>query len=168
MDSFNKIPESVFHNAVDDSANENIIQPDEFKLCGNAKNNDFKLHLGKSETPLHLQLTKDGWFFMAKKTKDPDLPHWDEAMKDYPHLDEWLKAVHEEMNTLEGEGCWVECLKLEAKKAGQKIIPCQWVLRVKRSPSGEILKFEGRIVLQGDLMDQQEENFSSICAFSAV
>ena len=105
---------------------------------------------------------------MAKKTKDPDLPHWNAAMKDSPHLDQWLEAVGKEIRTLEKKGCWVECLKSEAKEAGQKIIPCQWVLRVKRSPSGEMLEFKGRIVLQGDLMDQTEENFSPVCAFSAV
>ena len=100
MDSFDKIPESVFHNAADDSANQNVGQPDEFKLCWYAENNDFKPCLGKSETPLHLQFTEDGWFFMAKKTKDPDLPHWDEAMKDHPHLDEWLEAAAKEIKTL--------------------------------------------------------------------
>ena len=56
----------------------------------------------------------------------------------------------------------------EAKEAGQKVIPCQWVLRVKRSPSGEMLKFKGRIVPRGDLVDKTEENFSSVCAFSTV
>ena len=96
MGSFNKIPESVFCNAMNESANENIMKPNEIKLCGNANNNDFKLYLGENETPLNLQFTKDGWLFMAKKSKDPDLLHWDEAMKS-DYLDDWLKAVHEEI-----------------------------------------------------------------------
>ena len=115
-----KIPESVFHNAVDEFANENTFQPDELKLCGNAENNDLKLCLGKSEEPLHLQFTKDDWFFMAKKTKDPDLPHWDEAMRDCPHLDQWLEAVAKEIKTLKDKGCWVECLHQKQKKQVRK------------------------------------------------
>ena len=68
---------------------------------------------------------------MSKKTKDPDLPHWDKAVQDYPHLDQWLEAAAKEIKTLKDKGCWVECLKSEAKDAGQKIIPCQWAPRVK-------------------------------------
>ena len=105
---------------------------------------------------------------MAKKTKDPDLLHWDKAMRDHPHLDQWLEAAAKEIKTLKDKGCWAECPMSEAKEAGQKIIPCQWALRVKKSPSGEILKFKGRIVLRGDLMDQTKENFSPVCVFSAV
>ena len=51
----------------------NIMKPYELKLCRNAENNNFKLYLGEHETALDLQFTKDGWLFMAKKSKDPDL-----------------------------------------------------------------------------------------------
>ena len=66
------------------------------------------------------------------------------------------------------EECWVECLKSEAEAKGKQIIPCQWVVRVKRSPSGEIIKYKGRIVQRGDLMDEDEDNFAPVCAWSSV
>ena len=69
-------------------------------------------------------------------------------MKDYPHLDQWLEAMAEETKTLKDKGCWVECLKSEAYENGEKIVPNTWVLRVKRSPAGEIIKQKGRICVR--------------------
>ena len=89
-------------------------------------------------------------------------------MRDYPNLKEWMAAIAKEIRQLEEKQCLVECLKSEAKEKGEKIIPCTWVLRIKRNPTGDIIKLKARICLRGDLMDQNEDNFAPVCAWSSV
>ena len=153
-----------------DSLGGNLAQAEtELRLCGQPGESEFSLYVAENNDPLFLNWTGDGWIFLAnKKAKDPDLLTWDQAMRDFPNLDRWLAAVAKEIKQLEDKECWVECLKSEAEAKGKRIIPCQWVLRVKRSPSGEIIKYKGRIVLRGDLMDEDEDNFAPVCAWSSV
>ena len=79
-----------------------------------------------------------------------------------------MAAIAKEIRQLEEKQCWVECLKSEAEEKGEKIIPCTWVLRIKRNPTGDIIKLKARICLRGDLMDQNEDNFAPVCAWSSV
>ena len=58
----------------------------------------------------------------------------------------------EQIDALIEKGTWYEDHK---SNATTKIIPSQWVFRIKRTPDGVIKKFKARIVLRGDL---QEDN----------
>ena len=96
---------------------------------------------------------------------DPDTYTWDDAMTS-PYREEFLKAAQAEIDQLNDKGTWKEDLKCNATT---KIIPAQWVFRVKRSPDGEIIKFKARICLRGDLQeDNGENNFSPVAAWSTV
>ena len=57
---------------------------------------------------------------------------------------------------------------MEATKAGQKAVPCTWVLRVERNPAGEIIKRKARICLRGDLMDQTKDDFAPAVAWHSA
>ena len=105
--------------------------------------------------------------YKAGKKKDPDTLSFDEAMRDFEHLQEWLMGMAKEIVQLEEKGCWDECTIEDAIAAGKKVIPSVWVCRVKRSPAGEITKRKGRICVQGDLMDDDSESFAPVCQFSS-
>ena len=87
-------------------------------------------------------------------------------MRDTARLQEWLDASLKEIRQLEDKNCWEECLKSDAN--GEPVVPCTWVFRVKRNPAGDIIKCKGRICLRGDLMDDDEESFAPVCAWSSV
>ena len=106
------------------------------KLCGNLGNSNYKLYIAEADAPLHLNWTADGWIYLEnEKAKDPDLLTWDQAMRDYPNLKEWMATIAKEIRQLEEKQCWVECLKSEAEEKGEKIILCTWALRIKRNPT---------------------------------
>ena len=136
---------------------------EEWQLVGNPS-----MYLGEVEKPLYMQLSADGWIYLAKKKSDPDLLTWDQAMRDFDNLSEWTASLAKEIKQLEDKGCWVETTKDEAMTSGQKIIPCTWVLRLKRNPAGDVIKLKARICLRGDLMNQDEDNFAPVVAFSTV
>lgn len=100
----------------------------------------------------------------AKKVKrDPDTYNWDEAMAS-PFKDKFLEAADVELRELGIKDTWVEDLIMNANK----VIPSQWVFRIKRTPDGEIKKFKGRIVYRGDLAEADGETFSPVAAWSTV
>ena len=78
-----------------------------------------------TELPPHVY--HQAYSHAATKNKDPDTLSFDEAMNDFANLDSWKNAAAKEIKQLESKGCWVECLKLEAKEKGELIIPCTWV-----------------------------------------
>ena len=95
----------------------------------------------------------------AKANKDPDTLSWDQAMAS-PYREEFLKAAQDEIDALTDKGTWYEDLK---SSATNKIIPSQWVFRIKRTPDGTVKKLKGRIVLRGDLQeDDGQDNFSLV------
>ena len=56
-------------------------------------------------------------------------------MQDPVHRSKWMDAAQAEISALEAKGTWVEMPISDSKS---KILPGTWVLRVKRSPDGEI------------------------------
>ena len=50
-----------------------------------------------------------------------------------------------EMKSLEEHNTW----KLVSMPPGKKAVGCKWVFRIKRDPSGEIIKFKGRLAAKG-------------------
>ena len=107
------------------------------------KESDWKDFNGWAE----LHPTTFEYVFKAKANRDPDTLTWDEAMNDIEHLTEWREAAAKEIKQLEDKECWVECQKSEAERNGKQIIPCTWVMRIKRSPSGDITKQKGANLL---------------------
>ena len=100
----------------------------------------------------------------AKKNSDPDTYTWDGAMAS-EYKEEFLESARVEIAALAAEGTWHEDLR---SNATNKIIPSQWVFRIKRSPDGEIRKFKGRIVLRGDLQEYEGETYSPVASWSAI
>ena len=101
----------------------------------------------------------------SRASTDPDLYTWDQAMAS-PHREEFLKAARIEIDALTEKGTWYEELKCLATT---KIIPSQWVFRIKRTPDGTIKKFKARIVFRGDLQeDNGQDNYSPVAAWSTV
>jgi hypothetical protein len=100
----------------------------------------------------------------AKKNTNPDILNFNQAMasEDRPL---WIKAAEKEIYELELHGCWIEVPRSEAQG---KIVPSQWIFRLKRRPDGSITKHRGRIVLRGDLMDNIHDVTSPVVAFSTV
>ena len=103
--------------------------------------------------------------FKAAKKTNPDILSFDQAMRDYENLKEWLAAALKEITQLEEKKCWEEIRKSEAKG---KIVPCTWVFRCKRNPAGEIIKCKARICLRGDLMDDDEESYAPVVSWSSI
>ena len=101
----------------------------------------------------------------AKANSDPDTLNWDQAMKS-PYRENFLEATDIEINALVGKGTWYEDRK---SSATSKIIPSQWVFRIKRTPDGSIKKFKARLVLRGDLQDDDgSDNYSPVAAWTTV
>ena len=113
----------------------------------------------------HARLLDTLFVGKAKANKDPDLYNWDEAMAS-PYKQRFLEAAQVEIDELVEKGTWREDLKCHATT---KIIPSQWVFRIKRTPDGAIKKFKARIVLRGDLQEHDgRDNFSPVAAWSTV
>jgi len=101
----------------------------------------------------------------AKANSDPDTLSWDQAMVS-PYREEFLKAAQVEVDALVEKDTWYEEHK---SLATTKIIPSQWVFRIKRTPDGSIKKFKARLVLRGDLQeDDGKDNYSPVAAWSTV
>ena len=101
----------------------------------------------------------------SKNKNNPDILTFDQAMAS-PDKDKWIKSAELEIKELEDHGCWKEVPLSEAK--GHKIVPSQWVFRLKRRPDGTVTKYKGRIVLRGDLMEDIYDVTSPVVAFSTV
>ena len=63
--------------------------------------------------------------FKAAKKTNPDILSYNEAMRDYENVKDWLAAALKEIKYLENKKVWMECHKLEAN--GEQIVPCTWV-----------------------------------------
>ncbi len=97
---------------------------------------------------------------------DPDTFNWDEAMASQ-YKKEFLAAADVEISQLVEKDTWFEDLK---SNATTKIIPSQWVFRIKRSSDGTtIKKFKARICLRGDLQeDKGLSNYSPVASWISV
>ena len=98
--------------------------------------------------------------FKAAKKKNPDILSYDEAMRDYKNLKNWLAAALKEIKQLEVKGVWTKCHKSEA--GNEQIIPCTWVFRYKQNPTHEIMKCKARICLRGDLMLDNSDSYAPV------
>ena len=110
-------------------------------------------------TEYHLQFAG-----AACKTRDPDTYSWEEAMAS-PYREQFLESAEIEVTELTEHETWFEDL---ISNATTRIVPSQWVFRIKRTADGEIKKFKGRLVLRGDLQEYDGETYSPVAAWSTV
>ena len=110
-------------------------------------------------------LTAELAAYAASKSKsDPDTYTWDQAMSS-PYAEQFREAADQELEALAQHGAWTEVPKSEATN---KIVPTQWVFKIKRDPSGRIKKFKARLVCRGDLQDFEGETYASVASWSTV
>jgi hypothetical protein len=81
----------------------------------------------------------------AKKTSDPDLPSWTEAMNG-PYADGYREAAKLEIDTLKNMNAWDEV----KRESWMNVLPGTWAFRRKTFPSGETKKLKGRFCVRGD------------------
>jgi hypothetical protein len=63
-----------------------------------------------------------------------------------PNAQEWYKASHDEVKGLVDMNTW----EVTRPMAGVKPIDSKWVYKIKYTPTGEIEKYKGRLVVRGD------------------
>jgi hypothetical protein len=61
-----------------------------------------------------------------------------------PDLDNWYKAMQQELKTLAPNQTWI----LVSRPNGLKVIRCRWVYHLKLKP-GDILRYKARLVAKG-------------------
>jgi hypothetical protein len=86
----------------------------------------------------------------------------DEALED-----DWQEAMHEELHSIVENGTW----QLTALPGGHRAIGLKWVFKVKRAPSGEIVKYKARLVAKGYAQRQGvdfEEVFAPVARMEIV
>ena len=62
------------------------------------------------------------------------------------YWNEWLAAMHEELEALKAKDVYEEVSELPP---GRKAVQCKWVLRIKRDKDGQISQFKGCLVAKG-------------------
>jgi hypothetical protein len=80
---------------------------------------------------------------------DIDSPEWKSALRGTDR-ERWLDAMQSELNSLTELGAY----ELVERPKDRDVITGKWVLKVKRTSTGEIERFKARYVARG--FDQQE------------
>ena len=102
----------------------------------------------------------------SKKGNNPDLPNYREAMEG-EHAEEFKSAMKKEINALEKHGTWRGVLKSSIPTNGE-IIPLTWAFRIKRKPNGEFDKFKARLVVRGDLQNDERETYAPVVKWATI
>ena len=75
---------------------------------------------------------------------EDDPTSFEEAMRS-DHSSKWLKAMEDEMKSINANKVW----DLEIISKGAKTVGCKWVYRTKLSSRGNIEKYKARLVAKG-------------------
>jgi hypothetical protein len=102
----------------------------------------------------------------SKKGNNPDLPNYREAMEG-EHAEEFKAAMKKEITALEKHGTWTGVLKSDIPEHGE-IIPLTWAFRIKRKPNGEFDKFKARLVVRGDLQNDERETYAPVVKWATI
>jgi len=62
-----------------------------------------------------------------------------------PDSELWIKAMTDELESLQTLGTWVVCPKPE----NRKVIGCKWVYRIKTDADGKVTRYKARLVAKG-------------------
>uniref|UniRef100_A0AAV1TIP8 Polyprotein n=1 Tax=Peronospora matthiolae TaxID=2874970 RepID=A0AAV1TIP8_9STRA len=86
----------------------------------------------------------DSFYCFSAEEDGEQASSYREVMKS-GYKEQWLQAMKSEMKSLEEHSTW----KLMDMPPGKKAVGCKWVFKIKRDPSGEIIKFKARLVAKG-------------------
>ena len=107
--------------------------------------------------------------FSSSAKNNPDIYSFDQCLKSpEPERTEWMESMLKEVRELEAHGTWQEVDIEEAERAGQKVVPSLWTMRVKRNPAGEATKRKSRLCLRGDLEDGDFKTASPVVAWPTI
>ena len=95
---------------------------------------------------------------------DPDTLSYDEAMADVGQ-ELWIAAAKKEIASLEDHGTWTE---VKVVNANSRMLPCQLVSKLKRTPDGNVKSYKARMVARGDLGQGVFQTFAPVIAWSTV
>ena len=97
---------------------------------------------------------------------DPDTMTLQQALADTANREKWIEALEKEIRALEKHGVWEE---VPMSEADGQIVPCHFVMKIKRKPDGTLDKFKARLVVAGNKMESYGfETYSPVCAWSTV
>ena len=102
----------------------------------------------------------------SKKGRNPDLPSIQDALSG-PHREEFQKAMQKEVEALEKWGTWQGVLRSTIPEDA-KVVPLTWAFWIKRKPNGEFDKFKARLVVRGDLQNDERETFAPVVKWSTI
>uniref|UniRef100_A0AAV1U342 Polyprotein n=1 Tax=Peronospora matthiolae TaxID=2874970 RepID=A0AAV1U342_9STRA len=86
----------------------------------------------------------DSFYCFSAEEDGEQASSYQEVMKS-SYKEQWLQAMKSEMKSLEEHSTW----KLVDMPPGKKAVGWKWVFKIKRDPSGEIIKFKARLVSKG-------------------
>jgi hypothetical protein len=109
--------------------------------------------------------------FLNAKTgiSKEDNPGWHEAMSGDEAPQYW-EAAKKEIATLEAINAW-DVVNISSVPKGQRILKSLWTFKRKRSPSGVIKKWKGRLTARGDMQVEGvdfNEVWAPVCSWSTV
>ena len=100
--------------------------------------------------------------YNAHKGNNPDSPTLKEAL-DGPYCEQFLDAMQQELKQLHQHKTWLPRIILREKLPSEtQVIALTWVLKIKRQPNGELLKFKARLCYRGDLDNDPQPSFSPV------
>lgn len=85
----------------------------------------------------------DRFGFLA--SDEPSDPFSVETALAWPHVESWRKAMDMEISALTSNGTW----RLVRLPDGRSVMPCKWVLKVKRHSDGTFASCKARLVVKG-------------------
>ena len=72
-------------------------------------------------------------YCLVADTLDEKTSTYDQIMKS-PHRDQWIKAMKEEMKSINGQQTWI----LKPLPDGKKSIGSRWLFKIKKNREGKI------------------------------
>lgn len=105
----------------------------------------------------HETKTQEDWHphALGAKASDADNPRFEEAMNG-PDAEGYWDACKLEWQTLVDMKVW----DVVKRQSWMRVLPCLWVLRCKRFPSGLIKKLKSRLVVQGNFQRKELGHFN--------
>ena len=128
------------------------------KTVAEIKNGDSKSVLAYLERHYDYETkTQEDWHphALAAKANDADNPGFEEAMNG-PDAEGYWEACKLEWQTLVDMKVW----DVVKRQSWMRVLPCLWILRCKRFPSGLIKKLKARLCVQGNFQRKELGHFN--------
>lgn len=102
--------------------------------------------------------------YIARKGAQVDTPTVEEALQS-SESHQWKRAMKEELKSLEETGTW----EIVDQPQNVQIVPCKWVLKLKRNADGKSIKYKARLVICGNLDDSELScTFAPVVDFTVI